>query len=619
MVTEHPIHGGPDEQGVPLHDFSTNSNACGPCPQALSAVQSCDASRYPDPTYTAVRQQLADFHGVQAWRVVLAGSASEFIYRITAWVAQARRGAAPASVWLPAHAYGDYAHAAQAWGCLRSASVEGAQLAWACDPSSPLGVAHMEWPRWLLGPPLEDRREASRGQASCTPATMVLDCAYAPLRLSGAPTLSPIQMDRVWQIWTPNKALGLTGVRAGRVIVGVLRRQLYLDRIIEQLTNGKKLDAAIKIILRLGLYQLIYLDKVPPHAVINDAVNLAVKAKKISAKGLVNAILRRFTREEVKLTFKDEIERVAVESSHPRWLIEKWIRQFGFAETEKLAGENNETPASVFRLTNKSVENTVEILKKLDLEIIESEVVQGAWVVSNSNEMLRVYAAEGKIYFQDEGSQLVARTVQLKAGESFLDVCAAPGSKATYVAMENGKWKMENAGNAENLLIAGDFYEHRAKVLQANCRRQGVGNISVLRYDAEVDLPFDEESFDVVLLDAPCSGTGTIRHNPEIRYFLQANDFGALAKKQLAILDNASKTVKRGGRLIYSTCSLEMEENEAVAGKFLAANSAFRQVSPEISERFKTAENFARTFLPTHKTDGFFIAVFEKSRVFDKV
>ncbi|MCY7346100.1 MAG: hypothetical protein LH614_07740, partial [Pyrinomonadaceae bacterium] len=207
--------------------------------------------------------------------------------------------------------------------------------------------------------------------------------------------------------------------------LGVLRRQLYLDRIIEQLTNGKKLDAAIKIILRLGLYQLIYLDKVPAHAVINDAVNLAVKAKKISAKGLVNAILRRFTREEVKLTFKDEIERMAVESSHPRWLIEKWIRQFGFTETEKLAGENNETPASVFRLTSKSVENTVEILKKLDLEIIESEIVQGACKVSNSNEMLRVYAAEGKIYFQDEGSQLVAQTVRLKAGESFLDVCAA--------------------------------------------------------------------------------------------------------------------------------------------------------------------------------------------------
>ncbi|MCY7344694.1 MAG: RsmB/NOP family class I SAM-dependent RNA methyltransferase, partial [Pyrinomonadaceae bacterium] len=216
------------------------------------------------------------------------------------------------------------------------------------------------------------------------------------------------------------------------------------------------------------------------------------------------------------------------------------------------------------------------------------------------------------------GSQLVAQTVRLKAGESFLDVCAAPGSKATFVARE--KAKVERQKDEElNLLVAGDFYEHRAKNLQANCRRQAAENINILRYDAEKDLPFNEESFDVVLLDAPCSGTGTIRHNPEIRYFLQANDFGALAQKQLTILENASKTVKRGGKLIYSTCSLETEENEAVAGKFLAANSAFRQVSPEISERFKTAENFARTFPPTHKTDGFFIAVFEKSRVFDKV
>jgi len=201
--------------------------------------------------------------------------------------------------------------------------------------------------------------------------------------------------------------------------LGVLRRQIYLDKTIEFLTSGKKLDAAIKIILRLGLYQLIYLDKVPAHAIINDAVNSAQKAKKTSAKSFVNAVLRRFTREEIELNFMDEIEKISVETSHPRWLIEKWNEQFGFAEAAKIARENNETPKLAFRLTGKSDESTVETLKKLGLEISESEIVENAWQVSNSSEMLQLYAADGKIYFQDEASQLVVQTVRLKEGESF--------------------------------------------------------------------------------------------------------------------------------------------------------------------------------------------------------
>ncbi len=191
------LHGGPDALGVPLHDFSTNSNACGPCPQAVVALQACDASHYPDPHYTALRQQLAGFHQVDASRIVLAASASEFIFRITAWVAQ--QGGSRVS--LPPHAYGDYAQAAQAWGLDTTARPDEADLVWACEPSSPLGAAQSEWPHDL-----------------CRAAPVVLDCAYAPLRLSGAPTLSPAQLQCVWQLWTPNKALGLTGVRAAYVI-----------------------------------------------------------------------------------------------------------------------------------------------------------------------------------------------------------------------------------------------------------------------------------------------------------------------------------------------------------------------------------------------------------------
>jgi histidinol-phosphate aminotransferase len=194
-------HGGTDALGAVIWDFSTNSNSCGPCPMALTAVQGADASRYPDPHYVQLRAQLARFHGVATSRVVLAVSASEFIFRFTAWMAQ--QGAT--RVWLPAAAYADYAHAAAAWRlqpCTRQAD---AQLVWACEPSSPLGQAHAQWPDWLSG-----------GTPGCQ--HLVLDCAYAPLRLAGQPSLDGAQRDQVWQLYSPNKALGLTGVRAAYAI-----------------------------------------------------------------------------------------------------------------------------------------------------------------------------------------------------------------------------------------------------------------------------------------------------------------------------------------------------------------------------------------------------------------
>jgi histidinol-phosphate aminotransferase len=189
------IHGGPDAQGAPRYDFSTNSNACGPCPQAVAALQAADATRYPDGSYTVLRAALADFYAVAPWRVVLAGSASEFIFRITAWARQ--QGARTVS--LPTHAYGDYAHAAQAWGLLPTAAGDQADLVWACEPSSPLGQAH--------SPALSSLR-----------GTVVLDRAYAPLRLSGQPSVEESQRQQMWQLFSPNKALGLTGVRAAFAI-----------------------------------------------------------------------------------------------------------------------------------------------------------------------------------------------------------------------------------------------------------------------------------------------------------------------------------------------------------------------------------------------------------------
>ena len=208
MSTRPRMHGGTDALGAAQFDFSTNSNGCGPCPMALEAVQAADASRYPDPHYTQLRQQLGRFHGVESERVVLAASASEFIFRFTAWMKQGGTTA----VWIPATAYGDYAHAANAWGMQRCTHPQEAELLWACEPSSPLGQAHTPWPAWLA-----DGHQAAQH--------LVLDCAYAPLRLSGTPSLTAEQCEQIWQLYSPNKALALTGVRAAYAIAPVYAMQ----------------------------------------------------------------------------------------------------------------------------------------------------------------------------------------------------------------------------------------------------------------------------------------------------------------------------------------------------------------------------------------------------------
>ena len=197
------VHGGPDEQGVPAYDFSTNSNACGPCPYAQAAVAQADASTYPDASYTQLRRQLADFHAVAVRRVVLAASASEFIFRVTAMAAQRTSRA----VSLPPHSYGDYAQAARAHRLSVLANALGPCLHWTCEPSSPLGDAHDGLSALVDG--VADKSAAS---------LVVLDRAYEPLRLSGALALDDAQLQKVWQLWTPNKALGLTGVRAAYAI-----------------------------------------------------------------------------------------------------------------------------------------------------------------------------------------------------------------------------------------------------------------------------------------------------------------------------------------------------------------------------------------------------------------
>ena len=384
------------------------------------------------------------------------------------------------------------------------------------------------------------------------------------------------------------------------ITLGVLRRKLFLDRLIDDLSKGRKLDAEVRIALQIGLFQMIFLDRIPPHSAINESVELVARAKKISAKSFVNALLRSYQRNAVEPTFEDEIDKISISTSHPRWLVERWINQFGFGEASALCEANNCPPALSFRLvgSDRERQETLADLASLD-GLRPSKLVEGCFAVEKMSEKLASLSDRNRIYFQDEGSQFVANAVVAEGGSRILDVCAAPGGKTTMIASSGDK-----------NVVAGDIHFSRAQRLRETCGKHWMAGVSVVQYDAENMIPFEPSSFDTVFVDAPCSGTGTIRHNPEIRYSTEPDDIHQLSSKQLRILKNASELVKPGGRLIYSTCSLESEENEAVCDRFLREPLGFELTVPKVPPRFLTSAGFARTFPHRDDLDGFFIAVF---------
>lgn len=394
--------------------------------------------------------------------------------------------------------------------------------------------------------------------------------------------------------------------------LGTLRRQMHLDAVTDAFSKRKAaaLDPEVRIALRLGLYQLMFLDKVPDHAAVNESVNLVIAAGKRSAGGLVNAVLRRVSREGPDLSFPDEVERLSVLGSHPRWLVERWVARFGPAEALALIEMNNLPRPYTFRFTRTfdlaEPEFRGEIVRKLEKEnsLNRSELKEDAFVAQGQTELLRRLAEQNYIYFQDAGSQLVADAAAPGAEGSVLDLCAAPGGKTTCLA--------RRADPGPGKFVACELHHARAVSLKENCVSQGCGFVEVLRLNAEKDLPVAERSFDRVLVDAPCSGTGTLSGNPEIRYRLRPEDLPDLAGKQRRILNAASKAVKQGGILIYSTCSLEPEENEDVFAGFLSDHPDFAASAPRIRERLAAGKEQVRILPQTHGTDGFFIAAAER-------
>ena len=408
------------------------------------------------------------------------------------------------------------------------------------------------------------------------------------------------------------------------LVLGVLRSQSWLDSALSHLADRRMegVDLPVRLALRLGLYQLRFLSRIPPSAAVNESVNLVRAAGLRSASSFANAVLRRATREpdyDPAARVSDPIEKLAIETSHPQWLIQRWIDAIGFDETTALARANNEPTPVAFRLTaealtqSKTPQQIIQNLEFSGARLAPSEITPEGWRVlgrrreagasqSRMPALLRDLSRAGLIYLQDEASQLVAHLLRTQPGDRVLDVCAAPGSKTTHIATLA----------PDAVIIAGDFYEHRLRTLRGLAATQGNDSIQLVVHDATRDLPFASRSFDRVLVDAPCSGTGTLRRNPEIRWRISPADIAELSSKQERILENAAEMVGPGGTLLYSTCSLEKDENEAVAGAFAAKHAEFDQIRLDATRDLITELGAVRTWPHRQDVDGFFMAAFQR-------
>lgn len=397
------------------------------------------------------------------------------------------------------------------------------------------------------------------------------------------------------------------------LVLGVLRRRLWLDRALEHFAARKidSLDLPVTLALRLGLYQLRFLSRVPASAAINESVNLVKAARLKSAATFVNAVLRRATREpkyDPSADATEPIEKISIEASHPQWLVGRWSEQFGYEEAAAIARANNDPAPPAFRFTARASGETeraslIDQLRDAGGELAESQIVPGAWRAERTPELLRRLAGHGLIYFQDEASQLVAHLLRARTGDFVLDVCAAPGSKSTGIAAEA----------PGSTIVAADLYEHRVRVMKELASHQQSDNILFVVSDAIQDLPFNDRSFDRVLVDAPCSGTGTLRHNPEIRWRLQPTDITEMAGRQKQILEKASRMVRADGWLLYSTCSLEKDENEAVVTEFLERHPDFRTSPFKTRSDLLIKSGALRTWPHRQDVDGFFVMAFQRS------
>ena len=409
---------------------------------------------------------------------------------------------------------------------------------------------------------------------------------------------------------------------AAEIVHGSLRWQRSLDHLVAHFANRPlgKVDRDVLHILRLSLYQLLHLDRVPASAVVDDAVDLTRHARKGSAAGFVNAVLRSALRQRHRLPLPARpvlserseskgdrdaaIAYLGITHSHPDWLVSRWVDRLGLEAAERWVRFNNDTPrltlrANTLRATREAV------AASLAAAGVETEPTRHApdGLTVTAGNPLRM-PADGSFLVQDEASQLVSVAAGARPGERVLDLCASPGGKTVAMAAD-----MDDRG----VLVACDVRARRIHLLRDTVRISGARCIRLTRVPPAGPLPF-EPVFDRVLVDAPCSGLGTIRRDPDIRWRRHERDLAALAEDQSALLDRAAAVVRPGGRLVYATCSSEPEENEAVVDAFVSRHADFTPVDlregaaarlrPLLDDR-----GMLRTLPFVHGLEAFFAAV----------
>ncbi len=390
---------------------------------------------------------------------------------------------------------------------------------------------------------------------------------------------------------------------ASRIAYGVMQNRIYLDRSLSRCLTQRieKLEPLLLDILRIGAYQLLLMDKVPANAAVNEAVEMAKAHRLARAAGLVNAVLRGVERRRGEpLAFSNELDELSVRTSHPRALVERMVELLGAEEAEAFLRANNEPiPTTIQTNTLKTDSDAL----RTSLEGERVRVTPHPWLadcftVSGTGDLESLTAwHEGWFIVQDAAAKLAAMIAAPRAGDFVIDTCAAPGGKSFAMAM-----LMEGKGH----ILSCDMEEHKLRLMEAGAERLGIGCMEVRLADGRT---FDEtlaQKADVVLCDVPCSGLGIIRKKPDIRY-KDLKSLAGLPALQNAILDNASRYVKPGGTLVYSTCTVLPEENEQVTDAFLRAHPDFTYDTLALPEPIGMAEGHVTLWPQRHGTDGFYI------------
>lgn len=392
---------------------------------------------------------------------------------------------------------------------------------------------------------------------------------------------------------------------AAALFYGTLERRLTLDAVIAVYLKrpSDKLNSEIRNILRIGIYQLLYMDSVPDSAAVDECVKLAKKNRNPAASGFVNGVLRSFIRDEKCLPVgKTYADKLSVEYSCPLWLVEKWINEYGKKTAEEMLVQSvGQAPTTVKANTLKMpLEDIIAVLQQdgCGVERISCAVDCLKICFSGTVENTSAYK-QGLIHVQDISSQLCCKALDPQSGDTVLDICAAPGGKTFTIAE-----LMINEGR----VMSFDLHKNRVRLIQQGAERLGLDIVQAQTNDGKVfreDMP----QADRVLCDVPCSGLGVIRRKPEIKY-KSPGDFVKLPDVQYEILDTSSRYVKSGGRLVYSTCTLSRAENDEVCERFLREHSEF--TGGKLPECFLCDEYKVSITPEKFGSDGFFIAVFDK-------